>query len=99
MWIYSRLEIDVTENLIIPVVHLNGSGKKNLIEGYVQAARAVNDAMQKICNTYPHMRDYYIMDNSDELFKRAQKQHYRRVDRLREVAVELNALALGVHTQ
>jgi hypothetical protein len=93
------MEKTMTENLIIPLVHLNGSGKKNLIHGYVQAARLINDAMQKVCEAYPHMRDYYPLDNSKELFKKAQDQHYARVDKLREVATELNALALGVHTQ
>jgi hypothetical protein len=89
----------VTENLIIPVVHINGSGKHNLIQGYREASMAVGDAIEKICQAYPHMRDYYIMDNSEELFKQAQEQHYARIDKLREVATELNALALGVHTQ
>jgi hypothetical protein len=89
----------MTENLIIPLVHLNGSGKKNLVEGYVQAARAVGDAMALVCEAYPHMRDYYPLDNPDKHFKLAQEQHRSRIDRLREVAVELNALALGVHTQ
>lgn len=89
----------MTENLIIPLVHLNGSGKRNLIKSYTGASLAVNDAIAKLCETGPHMRDYYPLDNDEELFKQAQEQHYARIDKLREVATELNALALGVHNQ
>lgn len=89
----------MTENLIVPMVHMNGSGKKNLIDGYIAAARAVNDAMVLICEAYPHMRDYYPLDNSDVIFKQAQEQHYTRIDKLREVALELNSLAMGVNNQ
>ena len=96
---YPTQEKDVTEKLIIPLVHINGSGEKNLTDGFVQAARAINDAMVKVCEAYPHMRDYYPLDNSEEIFKQAQAQHYARIDKLREVATELNALALGVYNQ
>lgn len=89
----------MTENLIMPLVHINGSGKKNLIDGYLTASRAVQDAMVKIAEAYPHMRDYYPLDNDKELFKHAQEQHYARIDKLREVATELNALAMGVDAQ
>ena len=81
------------------MVHLNGSGKKNLIDGYLEAARTVNASIVKICEHYPHMRDYYALDNGDELFKQAQQQHYDRIDKLREIALELNTIALGVHNQ
>ena len=89
----------MTEKLIMPLVHMNGSGKENLIQDYTNAGSAVSEAISVICNAYPHMRDYYPLDNFEEIFKQAREQHQARIDKLREVAVELHALALGVSTQ
>jgi glucokinase len=86
-------------NLIIPLVHTNGSGQKNLVRDYQDAASSVSEALSKVCTAYPHMRDYYPLDNSEALFKIAQEQHTARLVKLGEVINELTALALGVQRQ
>jgi hypothetical protein len=43
-----------------PTVHMNGSGKKQLVEQYTKAVEALNDAIAALNEAYPHGRDYYV---------------------------------------
>ena len=50
----------VQENITIPMVHLNGTSKKELLEQLENAYRAVVDAGRVLARATPHDRDYYV---------------------------------------
>ena len=82
-----------------PRVHLNGSGKKNLMDGYGDALHALNKAHKALCQTAPHMRDYYVQPDSDLRFKWAQENHIARLKRLEDTIAEIEALGIAVINQ
>lgn len=83
-------------NLEIPVVHLNGTSKESLIEGYVNASEAVRAAIVALGEAAPNQRDYYLRPGT---FERAEEQHMSRLQRLIDVMQELRELAEGVDQQ
>jgi hypothetical protein len=83
--------------LTVPIVHLNGSGKKNLTEGFCEAGRAVNEAIDELCKIRPHGRDYYIAEAGT--YEKACREHEARIATLKRVSDELTALALAVDEQ
>lgn len=82
-----------------PLVHLNGSGERRLIEGYSAAIQALRDAQRKVAETYPHMRDFYIAPDGEERFRRADAAHRRRLRVIEEMIDELDALGVAVIEQ
>ena len=83
-----------------PTVHLNGTHPDDLIEGFLEARRAIElakDALKKHC---PNGRDYYVqqpIQDSPFAFNSplqvATEENWRRINKLEEVAMELMALA------
>lgn len=76
-----------TENLMVPSVHLNGTGRKTLSEQNHAAASAVNEAIGKLTQAAPNARDYY--PQGPDAYARARSQHEARVLRLQAVYEEL----------
>ena len=52
-----------TVNYPLPTVHLNGTGKKMLLEGNTRILGAINDLKEAINGCEFHGRDYYVQDN------------------------------------
>ena len=73
--------------LAIPTIHLNGTSKEALLEGYCDAIDAIHEAGRKLAAAYPNARDYYIQ--GPETTSRAMDQHQARLKKLQEVADEL----------
>jgi len=46
----------------LPTVHLNGTGKKMLLEGNTRILGAINDVEEAIQSCEFHSRDYYVQD-------------------------------------
>lgn len=46
--------------LTMPVIHLNGTSAEDLLEGYVEAKRAVDAAYDAVMKSNPNGRDYYL---------------------------------------
>ena len=42
-----------------PMIHLNGTSKETLIEGYCEAGNAVMNALKAVSENCPNARDYY----------------------------------------
>ena len=86
----------MNKELTKPIPHLNGSGKKNLLEQYTMAAEAVFKVMEVVnIAACPHGRDYYV--SKDECaFSKARTEHRARMEKLREVFDELQELVLHV---
>jgi recombinational DNA repair ATPase RecF len=71
--------------LAIPRVHLNGTGKEGLLEPIKDALEALRDAERKMALTGPHMRDYYVQENAEDVFAKARAEHDERMLALREI--------------
>jgi predicted HAD superfamily phosphohydrolase len=72
--------------LIVPILHLNGTSKQELVQLRCQAYRALDKAIEALKNMAPHGRDYYPVPG---LLTKAQEQHLRRLKALADVQAEL----------
>lgn len=45
--------------MILPTIHMNGTSKRMLLEGYDDAQFAIRQAQDKICKIEFNARDYY----------------------------------------
>ena len=75
-----------------PTIHLNGDSANTLTEGYEDAYRAVNVALEAIQNASPNGRNYY--PQGDTATAEAINEHVARVRALTTVANELLELAI-----
>lgn len=83
--------------LIAPLVHLNGSGRRSLLDGYTAAAQKVREALDALRDTAPNGRDYYPRGAS--ALPRAIAEHDVRIQRLDAVLADLDELAIAVADQ
>lgn len=77
--------------MILPTIHLNGTSKNNLFDGYVTALLAVEAAIDAVAQAAPHGRDYY--PQGDHALRQAQAEHQDRLRRLNAISEELHQLA------
>jgi Asp-tRNA(Asn)/Glu-tRNA(Gln) amidotransferase A subunit family amidase len=77
--------------LIHPTVHMNGTSRASLLEGYITAIQAVEAAIDAVQKTNPNGRDYYVQEAG--AFAQAQDQHQKRLLALNGVVLELTKLA------
>ena len=87
------------KKVFAPTVHLNGSGRASLLDGYREACDALAKALVALCETQPHPRDYYVQDGGGETYRAARKQHQERVARLQQLSEELKCLYWAVVEQ
>jgi len=80
--------------MIAPKVHLNGSSRETLREGYRDAADAVLRAREALRDTRPNARDYY--PQGDAAYTKAVAEHMSRCHRIQSVLDELRALCDAV---
>jgi hypothetical protein len=80
---------------VVPSIHLNGSGAKNLTEQYEEAIETVSDAIDAL--PVPHGRDYYVQE--DGSFERAREQFEEQVAQLNTVLEELKTIYRGIRRQ
>lgn len=84
--------------LQMPCVHLNGTGRETLVEGYMEARHKVMDAIEAIRKIEFNPRDYYVLEDvAPGAWNRAREQHIVRLLKLEEIAEEL--LAIAAHCQ
>ena len=74
----------------IPMVHGNGTGKKALMQGYESASEALRLAIDILCQAAPNARDYYVQEG--DAFEEACKEHFDRVEKVREVMDAINEI-------
>lgn len=80
--------------LAVPTIHLNGSSRDDLLEGYSKAITALEAAGRKLAAAYPNGRDYYVQ--SGDAIGVAMRQHEARMNKLREIVVELEEIAQAI---
>jgi hypothetical protein len=85
-----------TEKLAMPLLNLNGSSAKDLIEQLSDACSAVGAAQDALAKASPHGRDYQLNPGD---YKLAREQHEARQTALRAIADELEAIATNVYDQ
>ena len=82
------------KTLILPIVHLNGTSRKELIAMRCKASNCLREAIEELSAMGPNGRDYYPVQG---LFDQARDQHVRRLEVLkgvyREIAAEVVALS------
>ena len=77
----------------LPTVHLNGTGKKMLLEGNTRILGAINDLKEAINDCEFHGRDYYVQDNDpamdafndDNAFSRAYNERQKHLKALADM--------------
>lgn len=84
----------MSTDLAIPTIHINGTSRQSLIEGFEKAADALADAIVAVGETCPNARDYYPQGN--DAHHRAAAQHQARLAKLREVEREIMELLAAV---
>jgi hypothetical protein len=84
-----------TRKLIVPTIHLNGSGKAHLTEALQNAADAVRAARDALSETAPHGRDYYVQADPKALSK-ACVQFTNQAIALEDIEAELAAVLLAI---
>lgn len=77
--------------MIFPTVHMNGTSREALVEGYLAAHRAIVDAIKAMGECYPNGRDYYTQ--GPDALKIAMDEFDARRAALGKVASDLMELA------
>jgi hypothetical protein len=80
--------------LMVPTVHLNGTSRDSLLEGYKHAANAVRDAIIALDEAAPHGRDYYPQGKGS--IDQAIQEHRERMLKLADVISELEQIAQAI---
>jgi len=78
------------KSLVTPLVHLNGTGKDQLMEQYTEAGQAIFKAIQALHGASPNQRDYYPLGN--DAWVLAKEQHQNRIDKLVDINADLMAI-------
>jgi hypothetical protein len=78
-----------------PSIHLNGTSKQALLDGWEEAYAHLSDALKYLAECAPNGRDYYVQDGPSQnglaLFA-AQEEHQKRMQAVRGVMAELQEL-------
>lgn len=88
---------EVTSELAFPVVNMNGSSAKSLIDALVTALDAVRKAEHLLRAVHPHGRDYQTAPK--ERYDKAMWQHEARANALARIVMELEQTALDIQRQ
>lgn len=80
--------------LQIPTIHLNGTARSDLLNGYLQARAALVFARRTLCDTAPNGRDYY--PQGDGAIGRALTQHAARLKAIDAIIDEIEEIATKI---
>ena len=84
--------------MILPVIHMNGTGAQDLFDGYSLAADAVQLALERVGAIEFNSRDYYCHPE-DGAWTKAVAQRMDLVKKLAEVHAELMAHVAHIQEQ
>lgn len=76
----------------LPMVHMNGSSRSDLVAQYTAAYEAVQEALRALHKIETHGRDYYRI--SEDAGTTARREHAARVAAVQAVLHDLETLAL-----
>lgn len=81
--------------MMLPTIHLNGSGAKSLIEQNRAAWNALRQAVEALDSAAPNGRDYY--PQGDYAIGEAMREHTERVKPLLKAMRDLEAIAEHIY--
>jgi hypothetical protein len=91
MTTHTNTQNDTPAATPLPTIHLNGTSRDSLLDGYINAMRVLRLAIDALQAAAPHSRDYYTQ--AGDTFCTAQNHHFTRLARLRETLDELQTIA------
>ena len=91
------MRMSTSYGLAIPTVHLNGTSAADLLSQLKEAFTAVRQATEKVNQSAPHARDYYVQN--DRAYALAREQHVQRIKAMEAVAADLERIAIGIQDQ
>ncbi len=80
-----------TATVPMPTVHLNGTGRERLLEGYTNAWQSLQTAIETLAKAECHPRDYHVQADP-EAFNKARAQRDAQFDDLRRIQQEIEAI-------
>lgn len=88
--------MDDDKQLTYPLVHMNGTGREDLLDGYRKAWEALSKAKEALQATSPHGRDYYPLEDGQKQYGYAYRQHRDRMIALEEAIDDMEKMAFHV---
>lgn len=80
-----------TTTVPMPTVHLNGTSRQRLLEGYTNAWKSLQSTIETLAKAECHPRDYYV--NSDtEAYAKARAQRDQQFADLHRIQSEIGAI-------
>lgn len=83
---------------LLPTFHSNGSSPSWYYEMYKQAWIDLRIVKERVRDTGPHMRDYYVRADGQAAFDQALAEHYSRLKALDEMINTYQELMLHAQT-
>jgi hypothetical protein len=84
-------------SLAIPTVHLNGTGKDDLLEALEVAYSVLGEAYRALKRTAPNGRDYYVQPAG--ALEQAVSEHHARLKAVDDVRSQLSDIAEAIQAQ
>ena len=78
----------------VPTIHLNGTDRETLLEGYMTALTALRKAERAVQATGPNGRDYY--PQGEGAIRVAQEEHANRLRAIATVIREIEQIAESI---
>jgi hypothetical protein len=78
----------------LPTIHLNGTGKQMLLQGYIDALHALKDAEEAMRKIEFNARDYYPQGSL--AWGRATDERFTQFAKLKEIEEHLTEIALHI---
>lgn len=75
----------------LPTVHLNGTSKRMLLEGYQNAWQSLQTTIETLAKAECHPRDYYVHPDPDAYIK-ARDQRDKQFEDLRRIQQEIEVI-------
>ena len=85
-------------NIVHPIVHLNGSSRRALLEQREAIHRALTTCLDMLAQGAPHMRDYYV-SKDPELYMRASEQYADRYSQIRSIQEDIETEIAALEPQ
>ena len=80
-----------------PTIHLNGTGKQDLLDGYIAAFLAVDAAVDALTRVEFNARDYYVQ--GPDAYTAARAERRAQFAALGNVGAELREIAASISDQ
>lgn len=76
----------------VPPIHSNGTSPEDHFRVFFDQRKRLQEAIELMENNQPHMRDFYILHNAEEVYSAAVSQNLNRIKTLRAIQEELTII-------